>query len=120
MWHGLDVAEVGRETALRHGAALALEVVAGGAVGEEDLAPREIAGLALLLGETRDGVLLRVGVGRVRGPREATKAASCSTSSSEKVHGLTWPWTPGWASGIRPVSTWKCTAAAPTPTSDGP
>ncbi len=29
-------------------------------------------------------------------------------------------WTPGWAIGIRPVPTWKSTAAAPTPTSDGP
>ena len=28
--------------------------------------------------------------------------------------------TPGAASGIRPVLTWKSTAAAPTPTRDGP
>ncbi len=28
--------------------------------------------------------------------------------------------TPGAASGIRPVATWKSTAAAPTPTSEGP
>ena len=27
---------------------------------------------------------------------------------------------PGWAIGIRPVPTWKSTAAAPTPTRDGP
>ncbi len=29
-------------------------------------------------------------------------------------------WAPGFAIGIRPVLTWKSTAAAPTPTRDGP
>ena len=29
-------------------------------------------------------------------------------------------WTPGFGIGIRPVPTWKSTAAAPTPASEGP
>ena len=54
------------------------------------------------------------------GPRQATYAASAAISSSVKASGLVGSWAPGWTIGIRPVPTWKSTAAAPTPTSDGP
>src|SRR5699024_1370310 len=52
-------------------------------------------------------------------PREATYAASWRVSSSSNWGGLASAC--GWLAsiGIRPVATWKCTEAAPTPISDG-
>src|SRR5512139_467785 len=55
------------------------------------------------------------------GPSEATYAAIAATSSSENCAGLRGICAPvEVAAGIRPVDTWKSTAAAPTPTRDGP
>ncbi len=54
------------------------------------------------------------------GPSSATYAARSAISSSSKTAGFASAWAPGWAIGIRPVPTWKSTAAAPTPASGGP
>ena len=54
------------------------------------------------------------------GPSEATYAARAAVSSSLKTTVLRGACAPGLAIGMRPVPTWKSTAAAPTPTSDGP
>src|SRR5215211_9407137 len=54
------------------------------------------------------------------GQRLATYAASDAISSSLYRLGLTGACSPGRDIGIRPVDTWKSTAAAPTPISDGP
>src|SRR5512144_1831718 len=54
------------------------------------------------------------------GPREATYAARASVSLLLYRGGFLSAWTPGRAIGMRPVPTWKSTAAAPTPTREGP
>src|SRR6478735_12608380 len=55
------------------------------------------------------------------GASEATYAESAATCSSLKLTRFfgTWPEV-GYAAGIRPVPTWKSTAAAPTPIRVGP
>src|SRR4029079_1101035 len=53
------------------------------------------------------------------GPSEATYAASWLLYSGEYTTFLRWACTPGRAIGIRPVPTWKSTAAAPTPARGG-
>src|SRR3954447_14779648 len=54
------------------------------------------------------------------GASEATYAARASISSCEYDGVLRGICAPGCIAGIRPVPTWKSTAAAPTPISDGP
>ena len=54
------------------------------------------------------------------GASDATYAASCLVCSSLNLFFLRMAWTPGLASGMRPVPTWKSTAAAPTPARLGP
>ena len=58
---GLGVAQVGGVAAVRHRTALAGEVVAGGAVGQEDLATAGDRLLALLLRQAGQAVVGRVG-----------------------------------------------------------
>jgi len=53
-------------------------------------------------------------------PSEATKAASWLICSCVNWTGLTSICGPFICAGMRPVPTWKSTAAAPTPISDGP
>src|SRR2546423_3237864 len=53
-------------------------------------------------------------------PREATYAAMASISPWLKARGLAGACGPICWAGMRPVPTWKSTAAPPTPTSDGP
>ena len=53
------------------------------------------------------------------GPSAATKAASWLICSSVNWTGLACAWGPFIAIGMRPVPTWKSTAAAPTPIRDG-
>ena len=53
-------------------------------------------------------------------PSVATYAASALISSGVYCGSRRTACAPGWASGIRPVPTWKLTAAAPTPMRDGP
>jgi len=52
-------------------------------------------------------------------PSEATYPASAAVCSSSNCAGLTRACGPLICIGIRPVDTWKSTAAAPTPTRDG-
>src|SRR5690625_398686 len=54
------------------------------------------------------------------GPSDATYADSWLISSSVYTGSFSGACGPDKAIGIRPVPTWKSTAAAPTPTSDGP
>ena len=53
------------------------------------------------------------------GPRDATHAAICRICSSVKIGGFAGAWAPWFIRGMRPVLTWKSTAAAPTPMSEG-
>ena len=125
--HGL-VDVLGADAAIRSGrssprgqrAAGAREVVAGRAVGQEDLAAADDRSCAARR-SARD-VVVRLGVGIAGpGPSEATYAASgrdlVGRVDDASCCGAC---APGWAIGIRPVPTWKSTAAAPTPTSEGP
>ena len=61
---GLDAADLRGVAALGHGAARAGEVVAGGAVGQEDLATADDGLLALLVGHALEAVVGLVGDGR--------------------------------------------------------
>src|SRR3954454_9964417 len=54
------------------------------------------------------------------GPSDATYAARAAISSGEKLTFFAAIWGPGCVAGIRPVPTWKSTAAAPTPARVGP
>ena len=53
------------------------------------------------------------------GAKEATYAASAAMSSLLNWTRCLGAWTSGLANGIRPVPTWKSTAAAPTPAREG-
>ena len=106
--------------AARHRAARAGEVVAGRAVGQEDLAAADDRLLALLVGQALEAVVGLVGDRRAgRRARRRTPRAPRSRRRC-RPRACVGAWAPGWAIGIRPVPTWKSTAAAPTPTSDGP
>jgi hypothetical protein len=78
--------------------------VAGGAVGEEELAAAD-DGLALLVGGEALGLRSYSSFGGSAGPgaSEATYAARYSISSSEKTSGLRRACLPGWTIGMRPV-----------------
>ena len=80
MYFGLDAADLRRVAALRHRAARALEVVAGGAVGQEDLAAPGDRLLALLVGEAGEAVVARRSGSPGPGPSVATYAASSAIS----------------------------------------
>ena len=54
------------------------------------------------------------------GARDEMYAAMAAICSSSYCTGPRAAWAPGLASGIRPVDTWKCTPADPTPMSVGP
>ena len=66
---GLDAVQGRGVAAARHGSAGAVEVVARGAVGEEDLATAGDGLLALLLRQAVDGVVVRAGDGGAGGER---------------------------------------------------
>ena len=120
MWRGLGVAQVGRVAAARHRAALAGEVVAGRAVGQEDLATAGDRLVALLLGEAGQAVVGRVGDRRARAPGWRRTPRGRRSRRACRPRAWSGSAAPGWAIGIRPVPTWKSTAAAPTPARDGP
>ena len=66
---GLDAADLRGVATLRHGATGAVEVVAGGAVGQEDLAAADDRLLALLVGQPLEAVVGLVGDGRAGAER---------------------------------------------------
>ena len=105
---GGDAAERGRELALGEGAARAGDVVAHRAVDAEQLARP----LARSPSPSRYSL---VGDRRGRGRATRRRSASAAICSSVNCGGFSSACGPGTAIGMRPVPTWKSTAAAPTP-----
>ena len=118
---GFDAADLRGVAAARHGAAGALEVVAGRAVGRGRSGRRATTSPRTPRRTGCSGVVVSSASG-IAGPVPSWRRTPRARRSRRRCRRppCAAPAGPAAAIGIRPVPTWKSTAAAPTSVSDGP